>query len=143
MGIFIIVGSLTDTGWTDDMAAWLANSVGGNLFLAYTALVLISVIVSAFVDNVPFLAAMLPVGLLMAEKMNVNPSVLLFGLLIGASLGGNVTPIGASANIVSTGMLKKEGHTVTFGHWMKIAIPFTIAAVTPAYLFIWWIWSKG
>jgi len=65
---------------------------------------------------------------------------LLFGLLIGASLGGNITPIGASANIVACGLLKKEGHPVRFGHFMKIGFPFTLAAVMAAYLFVWAVW---
>jgi Na+/H+ antiporter NhaD/arsenite permease-like protein len=142
VGIFILVGSLTLTGWIDNIAQSLSNVIGGNIFFGYTLLVFISVIISAFVDNVPFLAAMLPVAIQMANKLNVSPSLFLFGLLIGASLGGNITPIGASANIVSCGLLKKEGHEVRFKDFMKIGIPFTLAAVTAAYLFVWFVWSK-
>jgi Na+/H+ antiporter NhaD/arsenite permease-like protein len=100
------------------------------------------VVVSAFVDNVPFLAAMLPVALSMATKLGIDPSLFLFGLLIGASLGGNITPIGASANIVACGLLKKEGYKVSFVDFMKIGLPFTVAAVSAAYLFIWFVWGK-
>jgi len=141
MGIFIIVGALSATGWIEVLADYLASLVGGNIFLGYTAIVFLSVILSAFIDNVPFLAAMLPVALIMSSKLQINPSLFLFGLLIGASLGGNITPIGASANIVACGLLKKEGYPVKFTDFMKIGIPFTIAAVTAAYLFIWFIWS--
>ncbi|MDD5692148.1 MAG: SLC13 family permease [Candidatus Omnitrophica bacterium] len=141
MGIFIIVGSLSLTGWTGVIADYLAGLVGGNIFLGYTAIVFISVILSAFIDNVPFLAAMLPVAMIMADKLQVNPSLFLFGLLIGASLGGNITPIGASANIVASGLLKKEGYPVKFAAFMKIGIPFTFAAVSAAYLFVWFIWK--
>jgi len=77
----------------------------------------------------------------MSEKMHIEPSLLLFGLLIGASLGGNVTPIGASANIVACGLLKKEGYKVTFRDFMKIGVPFTFVAVLTAYLFVWFVWS--
>jgi Na+/H+ antiporter NhaD/arsenite permease-like protein len=98
------------------------------------------VVFSAFVDNVPFLAAMLPVAISMAVKLQISPALFLFGLLIGASLGGNITPIGASANIVACGLLKKEGHNVRFGDFMKIGIPFTLAAVGAAYLFVWLVW---
>ena len=140
MGIFIIVGALSLTGWIEVLANYLAGLVGGNIFLGYTAIVFLSVILSAFIDNVPFLAAMLPVAMIMSSKLQVSPSLFLFGLLIGASLGGNITPIGASANIVACGLLKKEGYPVKFTHFMKIGIPFTIAAVTAAYLFIWFIW---
>ena len=142
VGIFILVGSLTLTGWTDNLAQYLSNIIGGNIFFGYTLLVFISVIISAFVDNVPFLAAMLPVVGQMAYKLDVNPSLFLFGLLIGASLGGNITPIGASANIVSCGLLKKEGYKVRFKDFMRIGIPFTFAAVVASYLFVWMIWSK-
>jgi Na+/H+ antiporter NhaD/arsenite permease-like protein len=142
MGIFILVGSLVLTGWVDSIAQCLSNVIGGNIFFGYTLLVFISVIVSAFVDNVPFLAAMLPVAIQMANKLNVNPPLFLFGILIGASLGGNITPIGASANIVTCGLLKKEGYEVRFKDFMKIGIPFTFAAVFAAYLFVWFVWSK-
>jgi len=131
---------LTQTGWIEKIANSLSGLVGGNIFLGYTLLVFLSVALSAFVDNVPYLAAMLPVAISMADKLQVNPSLLLFGLLIGASLGGNVTPIGASANIVACGLLKKEGHPVRFGEFVKIGLPFTLAAVIPAYLFIWLVW---
>jgi Na+/H+ antiporter NhaD/arsenite permease-like protein len=141
IGVFIIVGGLALTGWIEVLADYLAGLVGGNIFLGYTAIVFISVILSAFIDNVPFLAAMLPVAMIMSNKLQVSPSLFLFGLLIGASLGGNITPIGASANIVACGLLKKEGYLVKFTHFMKIGIPFTLAAVTAAYLFIWFIWS--
>jgi len=142
MGIFILVGSIALTGWIEVMANFLSGIVGGNIFLGYTLIVFMSVILSAFIDNVPFLAAMLPVALSMSDKLQINPSLFLFGLLIGASLGGNITPIGASANIVACSLLKKEGIDVKFKDFMKIGIPFTLAAVTAAYLFIWFIWSK-
>jgi Na+/H+ antiporter NhaD/arsenite permease-like protein len=141
MGIFIIVGALSATGWIEVLADYLAGLVGGNIFLGYTVIVLLSVVLSAFIDNVPFLAAMLPVAMIMSAKLQVNPPLFLFGLLIGASLGGNITPIGASANIVACGLLKKEGYPVKFSDFMKIGIPFTFSAVAAAYLFVWFIWS--
>jgi Na+/H+ antiporter NhaD/arsenite permease-like protein len=141
VGIFILVGSLVLTGWIDNIAQSLSNVIGGNIFFGYTLIVFISVIISAFVDNVPFLAAMLPVAIQMASNLNVNPSLFLFGILIGASLGGNITPIGASANIVTCGLLKKEGYVVRFKDFMKIGIPFTLAAVIAAYLFVWFVWK--
>jgi Na+/H+ antiporter NhaD/arsenite permease-like protein len=142
LGIFVLVGSISLTGWIDTIAKSLTGVIGNNIFMGYTLLMLISVLVSAFVDNVPFLATMLPVAIAMANKLHVSPQLFLFGLLIGASLGGNITPIGASANIVACGLLKKEGYEVKFSEFMKVGIPFTIAAVGTAYLFIWFIWSK-
>lgn len=140
MGIFVIVHSLTITGWTDRASDWMSDVMGRNVFLGYTIMVFVSIVLSAFVDNVPYLAAMLPAGISMAEKLHMNPTLFLFGLLIGASLGGNVTPVGASANVVGCGMLRKEGYAVSFGEWLRISIPFTIVAVLPAYLFVWFIW---
>jgi Na+/H+ antiporter NhaD/arsenite permease-like protein len=142
MGIFILVGSITLTGWIEVISNFLSGLVGENIFLGYTLLVFISVFLSAFIDNVPFLAAMLPVAISMSDKLAINPSLFLFGLLIGTSLGGNITPIGASANIVACGLLKKEGYVVKFKDFVKIGLPFTLSAVSAAYLFIWFIWSK-
>ena len=142
VGVFILVGSITLTGWIQTLSSFLSSLIGSNIFLGYTLIVFISVVLSAFIDNVPFLAAMLPVAIAMATNLHINPSLFLFGLLIGASLGGNITPIGASANIVACGLLKKEGITVRFKDFMKIGVPFTFAAVGAAYLFVWFVWSK-
>jgi len=120
MGIFVLVGSIALTGWIEVISGFLSGLVGGNIFLGYTLLVFISVFLSAFIDNVPFLAAMLPVAMSMSDKLQINPSLFLFGLLIGASLGGNITPIGASANIVACGLLKKEVYQVRFKDFVKI-----------------------
>lgn len=140
IGIFILVGSITITGWIEVISSFLSGLIGKNIFFGYTLLVFISVFVSAFVDNVPFLAAMLPVAISMSNNLQTNPSLFLFGLLIGASLGGNISPIGASANIVACGLLKKKGYEVKFPDFVRIGLPFTLAAVVPAYLFIWLVW---
>jgi Na+/H+ antiporter NhaD/arsenite permease-like protein len=142
MGVFILVGSITINGWVSTISDSMSDLIGQHIFWGYTSIVFISVFLSAFVDNVPFLAAMLPVAISLSDKLNINPSLLLFGLLIGASLGGNITPIGASANIVACSLLRKQGYHVKFGEFTKIGLPFTLAAVTAAYLFVWFIWSK-
>ncbi len=141
MGIFVIVESLTATGWVDVIAQLIAGMIGGNVFWGYVVLVLFSMVFSGFIDNVPFLAAMLPVAGALARDMDTEPALFLFGLLLGASLGGNITPIGASANIVGVGLLRKEGQTVTFWEFGKISIPFTLAAIIPASVFVWLIWG--
>lgn len=140
ISVFILVGSITLTGWVDKIAVLLSGMIGENILLGYTLIVFISMFLSAFIDNVPFLAAMLPVAVHMSDKLQINPSLFLFGLLIGSSIGGNITPIGASANIVACSLLKKEGHEVRFMHFVKIGLPFTLAAVSASYLFIWLIW---
>ncbi|MDO8602884.1 MAG: SLC13 family permease [Candidatus Omnitrophota bacterium] len=141
MAVFILVGGITLTGWIGIISNFLSGLVGTNIFLGYTLLVFMAMFLSAFIDNVPFLAAMLPVAVSMATQLNIHPFLFLFGLLIGASLGGNITPIGASANIVACGLLKKEGYEVRFKDFVKIGLPFTIVAVTVAYLFIWFVWK--
>ena len=129
------------TGWIDKTSGYLSGLVGGNIFLGYTAIVFISVFLSAFIDNVPFLAAMLPVAISMSDNLGRDPALFLFGLLVGTSLGGNITPIGASANIVACGLLKKEGYAIKFLDFFKIGFPFTIAALSAAYIFIWLVWK--
>ncbi len=142
IGIFIIVGAVSMTGWLEKFSDFLSLAIGQNIFMGYTLIVIASVLISAFVDNVPFLVAMLPVAISMSVKLNISPTLFLFGLLIGASLGGNITPIGASANIVACGLLKKDGVRVGFKDFMKIGLPFTFAAVFAAYLFVWFVWSR-
>ena len=84
---------------------------------------------------------MLPVLTVVTTQLGVNPNLLYFGLLCGATLGGNLTPIGASANITAVGLLKKEGYEVKFPDFMKIGIPYTLTAVMVGYLFIWFVWA--
>lgn len=140
IGIFILVGSLTYRGVVDDIAAYLIKITKGNKFLAYTVIVWLSVLLSAFVDNIPYIVAMIPVAKLVAVSLGVSPELFLFGLLIGASLGGNITPIGASANVVAIGLLRKNHYHIKFVDFLKIGLPFTIAAVSVAYLFLWFVW---
>lgn len=141
MGVFVIVGALSESGWLDRLATWLAGTAGSNILLAFLIIVGFSVLLSGFVDNVPFLLAMIPVAQNVANQMHAPMPLLMFGLLIGACLGGNLTPIGASANVVTLGLLKKRGHHVGFGQFMGIGIPFTIAAVAAACLLVWLVWA--
>jgi len=84
---------------------------------------------------------MLPVIRAVSMSLGIEPYLLYFGLLTGATLGGNLTPVGASANIAATGILKKEGYEVSFQSFMKIGVPFTLTAVTVGYLFLWLVWK--
>ncbi|GAB4342230.1 MAG: SLC13 family permease [Candidatus Abyssubacteria bacterium] len=140
MGVFVVVGALTEVGWVEDVVPVFTRISGDNVFVAYTVIVWISVLFSAFIDNVPYLLAMLPVAQALAAKLGVSDTLLLFGLLIGASIGGNITPIGASANIVSVGILSRRGHHVSLKEFAKIGLPFTIVATLTAYAFLWFVW---
>ena len=113
---------------------------GGSLFRLFTIIVWGSVLISAFVDNIPYVATLLPVLRGVTTAMGVSPYLLYFGLLCGATLGGNLTPVGASANITGVGMLRKEGYEVSFGDFMRIGVPFTLTAVLTAYLYLWIVW---
>jgi len=84
---------------------------------------------------------MLPVISSLTAKLGISPYLFYFGLLSGATLGGNITPIGASTNITALNILKKEGYTVSFKEFAKYSVPLTLAAVTSGYLFIWFVWS--
>jgi Na+/H+ antiporter NhaD/arsenite permease-like protein len=103
----------------------------------YTVVVWGSVAISAFVDNIPYVATMLPVIAGLAAKLQIDPTALYFGLLSGATLGGNITPIGASANITAIGILKKEGYVVKNRDFMRIGVPFTLTATIAAYVYVW------
>lgn len=137
VGLFLMIGGITNMGVIDAAAGILAKAGGGNVFLLYTVIVWASVIISAFIDNIPYVATMIPVIAGMAVQLGVDPTPLYFGLLSGATLGGNITPIGASANITGIGILRREGYEVKNADFFKIGIPFTLAAIIPAYIYIW------
>ena len=122
------------------LASLFVNIAGDDLFAIYSLIVWASVLFSAFIDNIPYVATMLPVVSGIAALMGVEPYLLYFGLLTGATLGGNLTPIGASANITGIGILRKEGYTVSNRDFMKIGVPFSLIAVTTGYLLIWFLW---
>jgi len=139
--LFVVIQGITSAGVIDKLSELLVKLGGSNLFLMYTIIVFASVIISAFVDNIPYVLTMLPVVTGVAAEMGVAPYVLYFGLLIGATLGGNITPIGASANITGIGILRREGYDVRARDFMKISVPFTLTAVLTGYLFIWVFWG--
>lgn len=139
-GLFLVIQGITEAGIIDDVAHLIASVGGKNIFLLYTIIVWISVAASAFIDNIPYVATMLPVIRGITAALGMEPYLLYFGLLTGATLGGNLTPVGASANITVTGLLKKEGYETGFQDFVKIGVPFTLTAVICGYLFIWFVW---
>jgi Na+/H+ antiporter NhaD/arsenite permease-like protein len=133
IGLFIIVGAVEKVGIINDLANIFASIGNQNVFLLYTVIVFASVVLSAFIDNIPYVATMLPI----ITGLGINPTLMYFGLLSGATLGGNITPIGASANITGTAILRREGYEVKNKDFFKIGIPFTLGAIIPAYAYIW------
>jgi len=136
-GLFVVIGGITEQGVISALAGLFAKLGGGNRFIIYSVIVWGSVLISAVVDNIPYVATMLPVTQGIAAAMGINPTALYFGLLVGATLGGNLTPIGASANITGIGILRKAGYEVKNKDFLGIGIPFTLAAVIPAYILVW------
>lgn len=141
LGIFVVVGAIQEIGLLEDFALLLAKMCGGSELLAYVVILAVSVIISGFVDNVPYIIAMLPVAGSMAVTMGINKELLMFALLIGSCLGGNLTPFGASANVVSMGIVKKEGYPMKFSGWLKVAVPFTVLTTGVAALVLWLLWA--
>ena len=144
-GLFIVIEGIRSAGVIDLIAQLFYKFGGNDPFLLYTAIVVVSVILSAFIDNIPYVATMLPVIQSLAMMMNggagADPNVFYFGLLTGATLGGNLTPVGASANITAIGILRKNGETVTTKDFLRVGVPFTISAVVCGYIFIWLFWG--
>ncbi len=149
VGLFLMIGGIKHEGVIDALAMLLAQLGGGNVFLLYTVIVFASVLVSAFIDNIPYVATMIPViaslSVQLSAPLGMNSFLvavpLYFGLLSGATLGGNCTPIGASANITGIGILRRAGYEVKNSDFFKIGIPFTLAAIIPAYIYIWLLYG--
>ena len=136
-GLFVVIDGLNRVGIIADISRALSHVGGGSPFLTYTIVVWASVLFSAFIDNIPYTAAMLPVMAGAAGTMGIDQTVLCFGLLVGATLGGNLTPVGASANITATAILEKEGYLVSPKEFMRIGVPFTLVAVLSGYVLVW------
>ena len=141
IGIFVVVGAISETGLLQDFAVFIENLIGGNVFLGFILILAFSVLISGFVDNVPYIIVMLPVAQTLAANIGVAQEIYMFALLVGSCLGGNLTPFGASANIVAMGILKKEGYPVNFGGFLKISAPFTILTTASAAAVLWLIWA--
>jgi len=140
VGIFVVIGSITEAGLLEDLAAVLSWIIDGDDLLGFVVIVGFSVLVSGFVDNVPYIIAMLPVADMLAKSLGLAPEYFMFGLLIGSCLGGNLTPFGASANIVAVGVLKKDGRKVDFLDWTKICLPFTVLTTAASAMFVHFLW---
>ena len=141
LGIFIVVGAIQEAGLLEQFALFLSDLCGGSKLLGFMIILIVSVLISGFVDNVPYIIAMLPVAGNLALNMNLNKELFMFALLIGSCLGGNLTPFGASANVVSMGIVKKEGYPMKFRDWLKVAVPFTILTTGISAVVLWLLWN--
>jgi len=140
VGIFVVVYALRTTGVLSQFASLLHNQGVETPSAALAWLVWTSVLVSSFMDNVPYTLAMIPVCQELARLIDGSAWPLLYGMLIGTGSGGNITPVGAAANIFAIGILEKQGYRVPLGTYMKVSIPFTVAAVATGHLLLWLLW---
>ena len=140
-GLFMVIEGITQAGVIDAIAQIFVRLGGGSKLLMFVLIVAVSVLLSAFIDNIPYVATMLPVVSGIAALMGEEPYLFAFGLLIGATLGGNITPVGASANIAGIGILQKAGYKVSTGDFMRIGVPFTLIAAVSGALTIWLLWA--
>ena len=129
IGLFIVVGGLEQTGILTMIADFIANISGSNAMLMVAIILWVSAIASAFVDNIPFAATMIPVIKSLSAMQGVDLSVLAWTLSMGTDIGGSATPIGASANVVGISVASREGHPVGWGYYCKYAAPATAIVV--------------
>ncbi len=139
-GIFIVVGAISEAGLLEDFSDFLSKTIGGNKLAGFVLILLVSMI-SGFIDNVPYIIVMLPVTDRLAQSVGTGAELYMFALLVGSCLGGNLTPYGASANVVAMGIVKKEGYPMTFAKWLKICVPFTFLTTAASALLLWFVWA--
>jgi len=140
VGIFIVIGAVSGTGLLDSFADFLSKIIGDNVLLGFILILVFSTLISGFVDNVPYIIGMLPVALDLSRDLGLHPELYMFALLIGSCMGGNLTCFGASANIVSVGILRKQNVSCNFYEWLKIGAPFTVLTTLFSALFVWLVW---
>ncbi|MEZ5097458.1 MAG: ArsB/NhaD family transporter [Nocardioides sp.] len=138
MGLFVMVGALVETGVIERFAEWLAERIGGNLAVAAVVILLVSMLLSGIVDNIPYVATMAPVVSALVAQQGGNGDVLWWSLAIGADLGGNATAVGASANVVVLGMAARYGSPISFWEFTKYGIVVVLASalVSSGYLYL-------
>jgi len=138
LGLFICVGGLEETGVLEMMARYIGEVSGGNVSIAIPFIVWISAFASAIVDNIPFAATMVPVISRLSVTYGMSLPTLAWSLAMGTDIGGNATPIGASANVVGTAIAEKEGYHIGWGRFLKYALPPTIIVLALSHLMLVW-----
>ena len=129
IGLFLVVGGLEETGLLEMFASVIERISGGNMMMMVTIIIWGSAICSAFVDNIPFAATMIPVIRTLAAATGADLSILAWTLAMGTDIGGSATPIGASANVVGTSIAAREGHPISWKKYLKSAAPATAIVI--------------
>lgn len=136
VGLFVVVGGLEQTGILNVIANFIAKVSGNNVMLMIAIVLWISAVASAFVDNIPFAATMIPIIKSLAQTQGVDLSILAWTLAIGTDIGGSGTPIGASANVVGISVAAQNGHMIGWGKYCKYAAPATVLVIVISMLCI-------
>jgi len=134
------VGAVQAVGILQDFASGLLRLGLNSPILTLALLTWLSVALSSFIDNVPYTVLMIPVCTSLATSMGVGAFPFLYGMIIGTGIGGNITPVGATANVFACGMLEKRGFKIRLREYMRISIPSTIVSVLVAHLFLQFLW---
>ena len=140
MGVFIVIYALNASGLLKDFADLIIRSGINSPTAMLAFLIWISVALSSFMDNVPYTILMIPVCQNLASTMGIDAWPLLYGMLIGTGIGGNITPVGATANVFARGILEKSGIKVTLGRYLKLSLPFSVTAVLVGHILLQLIW---
>ncbi|MBI4187506.1 MAG: hypothetical protein HY530_08405 [Chloroflexi bacterium] len=141
-GVFIVIAVVADIGLLKDFVAWLGHTGLTSPTIYLAIFVWVSVLLSSIIDNVPFTVLMLPVCAGVAQTLGVNPFAFYFGMLVGTGIGGNLTPVGATANVLAYGMLEKRGYKVELRKHLALAIPFSLTAVLIVHILLQLLWLK-
>jgi Na+/H+ antiporter NhaD/arsenite permease-like protein len=137
MALFIVIAGAEETGLIQFIAEWVRNVSGGSLMVAIIMVLWVSAIASAFIDNIPFTATMLPIVAFLNQTIpGAESGVLWWSLALGACLGGNGTMIGASANVVTVGMMEKAGYQISFLSYMKACFVPMLITVTLCMVYL-------
>ena len=137
IGLFVVVGGLEQTGVLKILAGIIEKVSGGNIALMIAIIVIVSAVASAFIDNIPFAATMIPVITnLAATTPGIDITVLSWALAMGTDIGGSATPIGASANVVGIATAAKEGHIIKWGKYCKAMAPATVIVIAVSLVMI-------
>jgi Na+/H+ antiporter NhaD/arsenite permease-like protein len=140
VGVFMVIHTLTLSGLLDAFGRRVVDAGLARPSAMLALLTWISVALSSFMDNVPYTILMIPVCQSLAASLGIAAWPLLYGMLIGTGVGGNISPVGATANVFACGILEKHGHKVPLGQYLRISIPFSVAAVATAHILLQLIW---
>jgi Na+/H+ antiporter NhaD/arsenite permease-like protein len=136
LGLFISVGGLEETGVLHIIAEYIGEISGGNLLLVIPIILWVSAFASAIMDNIPFAATMVPVIANLSQAHSLSLPTLSWTLALGADIGGNATPIGASANVVGTAIAEREGYPISWGKFLKYALPAMLMLVALCHVYL-------